>query len=86
MNSKIATNPCVRCGQERIVGKTWVEKIENTGGISKLTHTLMVCPDPACQAKLEKELNKQKEARISRAKLKEEQDLARKERATPKTA
>lgn len=38
-------NPCIRCGKQRIDGKSWKGKI----GTSVLTHTLTICPDPACQ-------------------------------------
>jgi hypothetical protein len=39
----------------------------------------MVCPDVECQAKLEKELDKQREARAAKVQLKVEQDIARKQ-------
>jgi hypothetical protein len=86
LNKTIASNPCVRCGQERIVAKTWVDEDESMAGASKLTHTLMVCPDAECQKKLEKELDRQREARVARTKLKEDQDLARKQKLAPKIA
>ncbi|MBI4036574.1 hypothetical protein HY386_01710 [Candidatus Daviesbacteria bacterium] len=40
-------NPCIKCGKERILSKTWKEYV----GVSKnlLIHTLTVCPDTACQ-------------------------------------
>ncbi len=67
-------NVCVRCGKERIVAKTWVEELETLGGRSKLTRTLMVCPDSTCQAALEKELDKQRSAREAKIRAKEKQD------------
>lgn len=39
------SNPCIRCGKPRIDGKSWKEKI----GISVLTYTSTICPDPTCQ-------------------------------------
>lgn len=44
------SNPCVRCGKERIDGKSWKGKI----GISVLTYTSTICPDRACQKIVDK--------------------------------
>lgn len=44
MNS-VYSNPCTRCGKERIVVKTWREKI----GYSVVTTTETACPDKECQ-------------------------------------
>lgn len=41
----VINNPCIRCGKQRVAVKTWEERIGN----SLSTHTLNVCPDPACQ-------------------------------------
>lgn len=49
-------NPCIRCGQERIIVKTWVERTET----SVLKHTMANCPDPECQ-KLVDKLNAERE-------------------------
>lgn len=38
-------NPCIECGKQRIDGRSWVQK----SGISSITHTLTICPDPICQ-------------------------------------
>ena len=55
------TNPCVRCGKERI------KKGEKTSLInsSKIKSTFYVCPDPECQKKLEEELAAKAERRLS---------------------
>lgn len=42
-------NICIRCGKDRILGKTWVEKLQTYNGISLLEHTEMICPDKECQ-------------------------------------
>jgi hypothetical protein len=42
-------NTCTRCGKDRVVSKTWEEKVETMGGTSVLIHTSTVCPDPECQ-------------------------------------
>ena len=39
------SNPCIRCGKERIDGKTWKGKV----GSSVVTYSLTVCSDPECQ-------------------------------------
>lgn len=39
------SNPCIRCGKPRIDGESWERKI----GISVITCTKTICPDPACQ-------------------------------------
>ncbi len=49
MQSKIS-NPCIRCGKERIIVKTWNEKVDTYFGTSDIVHTETACPDPACQA------------------------------------
>ena len=52
---KKSSNPCIRCGKQRIDSKTWEEKITNFMGTSIITHTQTVCPDPECQKIVEKE-------------------------------
>lgn len=44
------SNPCIRCGQERIDGKTWQGK----NGASVIVYTKTICPDPVCQRALDK--------------------------------
>lgn len=69
-------NPCIRCGKERIDGKTWKGKI----GASLVVYTLTLCPDKACQKivdqgiaerkeKAELLLRKKDEAKLARAKM-----------------
>lgn len=43
------SNPCVRCGKQRINGKTWKGK----AGMSVITYTQTVCPDRKCQKMVE---------------------------------
>lgn len=43
-------NPCIRCGKQRIDGKSWKEKL----GTSVITHTQTVCPDDECQKIVDK--------------------------------
>lgn len=55
------TNPCTRCGKERIDAKSWVETIDTFNGKTTITHTETVCPDPTCQKVVAEGLAKQKE-------------------------
>lgn len=43
-------NPCIECGKQRVDGKTWKVKV----GISVITHTQTICPDPKCQKIVDK--------------------------------
>ncbi len=53
MSKSSKKNPCIRCGAERIIAKTWTETVKTYSGESTITRTMMVCPDPDCQAKVE---------------------------------
>lgn len=48
------SNPCTRCGKQRVDGKTWKEKVTNFFGTSVIIHTETVCPDKECQKIVEK--------------------------------
>ncbi len=52
----VVVNPCSRCGKERIVVSVEEEIINN----SKVITTVMVCPDPDCQKKVDDQLEKEK--------------------------
>jgi hypothetical protein len=52
----MTSNPCIRCGQERIVIKTWKETV----GTSVITFSESKCPDPDCQKIVDK-ANKERE-------------------------
>jgi len=60
MDTKIS-NPCTRCGQERIDSKTWTEEVDTFFGKSTIVHTETVCPNPICQAEVLKKLEAQRE-------------------------
>ncbi len=58
------TNPCIRCGKERLLVKTWTEKIKSISGKTiEVTRGKTICPDPECQKEVDKELRKQKAKR-----------------------
>lgn len=50
-------NPCIRCGMQRIDGKSWKGKI----GISIITHIQTICPDPKCQKIVDQAIADRKE-------------------------
>jgi len=63
---------CIRCGKTRVISKVWQEHL----GQSLVTYTETVCPDPACQKKVEKEIAARREKRelvISERKIKAKQ-------------
>jgi hypothetical protein len=56
MNKIIVNNPCIICGKERVVIKTFKEKVGNSVIINSVT----ACPDKECQKKVEVMLTKEK--------------------------
>lgn len=67
---KSYSNPCIKCGKERIVVRTWTEKIYD----SIITNTEMRCPNPACQKAVDID-NKKSEDKRKALKLKSESRL-----------
>lgn len=59
--SKASSNPCTRCGKERVEARSWTESIDTYYGKSEITYTETVCPDPDCQEVVEKKLEEQRE-------------------------
>lgn len=55
--SKSFSNPCIRCGTERVVVKKWKEKV----GESYIVTTETACPDADCQKKVDLENRRQLE-------------------------
>lgn len=43
------SNPCIRCGKERVVVRIWKERIAG----SPVTNIETKCPDPECQKKVD---------------------------------
>lgn len=50
------SNPCIKCGKERVDGKSWKERV----GTSVITHTSTVCPNPHCQKIVDKTIEDRK--------------------------
>lgn len=55
------TNPCIKCGKERIKGK---EKTYFVGS-TKTKLTTYICPDRACQEKVEAGLAAKEERKLA---------------------
>lgn len=74
MLSTIA-NPCVRCGKERIILKTWTALV----GKAQLTYTNTACPDKSCQQVINDEILAQKTKReeIEAKKAREKEERAK---------
>jgi hypothetical protein len=75
----ITSNPCSRCGKERIVANVWSEEVGTADRPSNVTHTMMVCPDADCQKKVEKTIAQAQEKRAAQIKAKEEGELRRRQ-------
>lgn len=60
--AKLSKNPCIRCGKERRVVKTWVERTQT----SLITYSLSICPDPACQKIVDKQNQEHETKRLMR--------------------
>lgn len=50
------SNPCIRCGKERIILKTWTENL----GYALLTRTDTICPDKICQKAVNDDLEEKR--------------------------
>lgn len=71
------SNPCIRCGEERVVSKSWKEVVEVYGRQTTITNTDFVCADKVCQKLVEKELIEGKAKRILLEKQKEKEKQTR---------
>lgn len=65
---KTFSNPCIRCGRERITLKTTKEII----GDSVVINTEKICPNPECQKLVDKD-NKKQADRYTAMKLRSKQ-------------
>ncbi len=66
--NKTFGNYCVRCGKQRIVVRTWKEKLDT----SIIINTQTACPDKECQKKVDSENKKQRDKNAA-MKLRSEQ-------------
>jgi hypothetical protein len=71
----ITANPCVRCGKDRIISRTWVDNVGNY----PITRTDTVCPDPECQKAVEEEIaaKQKKKDEMMDKKLREKEQRAK---------
>lgn len=63
-------NPCSRCGTERIVIRTWKEKVDS----SIIINTETACPNKECQLEVDK-INKKQQERSAALKRESEKRL-----------
>jgi hypothetical protein len=70
------SNPCIRCGKERIVAKERTEKIG--AGSGTITYIQTICPDKECQKIVDEGIaaaaEKKNAINLKRAKDKEERE------------
>lgn len=82
------SNPCTRCGQERIEGRKYEEKIATFLGTSTIFHVDTVCPDKECQEIVDEKLEvlrlKSEEMKLEKLKKLEVAAAARKKKALQK--
>lgn len=57
--TNVISNPCTRCGKQRIAAGTTYEK--TNGATIKIT--VNVCPDPECQKKVDEKLDMERKRR-----------------------
>jgi len=77
---KNCNNLCPLCGKQRIVVKTYKEKIGN----STVTYSETVCPDPECQKKMNRQNEKEEEKREMINKEQEKRDKEKRVRTAEK--
>jgi len=63
-------NPCSRCGTERVIIRTWKEKVDS----SIIINTETACPDKECQIEVDK-INKKQQERSAALKRESEKRL-----------
>ena len=68
------SNPCIRCGTQRVVKRSWKEKIDN----SIIINTQTICPNKDCQKKVDFDIKKQKDKNTAMRVRNEQRILDRK--------
>ncbi len=76
--AKKISNPCVRCGTQRIILKTWEEHVNTHFGNSIVVHAETICPNKECQKLVDKEIAVQKDKRDKIKKDKEQRGIQNK--------
>lgn len=79
--NKAFSNPCVRCGKERIVIRVWEEKTT----YSTVTNTETTCPNPECQKQVTAENKKQTDKQAAIKKRSDERAVERRAGRTKNT-
>lgn len=68
------SNPCARCGQERILFKRWDDSVNNNA----VTYSMWVCPDQECQSQVDAGVAAKKEKAQALRRDIEDRAIARK--------
>lgn len=55
------SNPCIRCGKQRLKSKQWKEEVKNFWGTSEVTYEDWVCPDKECQKIVDQKIKADKD-------------------------
>ena len=77
--TKTTSNPCSRCGKDRIIARTWEETSETaTSSSSRIIHTMMICPDVDCQKKVEASIAVMRQKQAALVEAKEQRDAQHK--------
>lgn len=81
-NKRISSNPCFRCGKERIELKSWEEKV----GTSVIVTKEMICPDPVCQKEVDSENKKARDKSNAMKERQQQRILDKKKERAAKVA
>ncbi|MFH0773497.1 MAG: hypothetical protein V1922_04265 [bacterium] len=73
-------NPCSRCGTERIIVRTWKEKVDS----SVIINTETACPNKECQIEVDK-INKKQQERSAALKRESEKRLQKRKESSKKS-
>lgn len=76
---KAIGNYCSRCGTERIIVRTWKEKIDS----SVIINTETACPNKECQIEVDK-INKKQQERTAALKRESEKRLQKRQASSKK--
>jgi len=76
---KATGNYCSRCGTERIIIRTWKEKVDS----STIINTETACPNNECQIEVEK-INKKQQERTAALKRESEKRLQKRQESSKK--
>ncbi|MEK7580757.1 MAG: hypothetical protein AAB512_00595 [Patescibacteria group bacterium] len=59
----MSSTPCIRCGKDRVLAKTWKEKANDRGNV--ITYETYVCPDSECQKVVDQKFEDMRQKKIA---------------------